>query len=680
MLRFIAIVGFVLLSSSDGITQSPRVNVKEHDIVVKHDPVRRKSDSLKMLLRTTMLDADKVTIYGQLISNYVGALGEVKVGRQYADSIRRLADDLNDEKISATSDYYYGLVERYEGKYVRSLNHFQRHLNYCNAVGDTIETPGTLFQMAVVQQMLGNYENSLNIGYKAIAAYEKNRDSYGLAITFMHVGILFGRLKSTEEAIVMYHKALTIFDTLGSELKVKMNKARVLINLGTAYKSIKDYSRAKKLFSQSLALSHAVGANRITTTALSNIGDIFKESQQYDSALRYNLEALRLREEAFQIDKIPTSWLTVGETYMYLGKHDKANDFFLRALSLSKQFQSRPATRDAYEQLSKLNALQLSFQKAFEYNQLFMAMKDSVLNEETARQLNELKTKYESQEKDKQIVILKKTKEIQVKEMQRQATLNKAYVSGLLSVLIVAALVIYIVRQHLRLTAKSNLVKEADYKRQLTELEMKALRAQINPHFLFNCMNAIDLMIIKGQSEKASAYLAKFSKLVRLILENTEAAAVTLESEMALLEAYIQLEELRLPGRIAYRISVDKSIGTESTYLPSMVLQPVVENAIWHGIVHKENGGKGNILIDVQQRDKELLCTIEDNGVGRDKSQQLRNNSIMHHKSLGMKITEERLRLRNGKHARQCIHITDLKDTLNHPIGTRVTMHIPIAE
>jgi sensor histidine kinase YesM len=344
------------------------------------------------------------------------------------------------------------------------------------------------------------------------------------------------------------------------------------------------------------------------------------------------------------------------------------------------KLQSRPTTRDAYQNLSKLNAGQGNFQKAFEYHQLFLLMKDSVLNEETARQLNELKTKYESGQKDKQIILLEKEKEIQAKEMQRQATLNKAYVGGFILLLIVAALVLYIFRQRLRLTARTNQVKEADFKRQLNELETKALRAQINPHFLFNCMNAIDLMILKGQSENASAYLAKFSCLVRQILENSETPAVTLESEIALLESYMQLEELRLPGRICYKIVVDKSVGAESTYMPSMVLQPVVENAIWHGIVHKDNGEKGNIFIDVQAGDKELLCTIEDDGVGRERAQQLRKKTIMHHKSLGMKITEDRLRLRSGKDASECIQITDLKDSLNHAIGTRVTIRIPIAE
>ena len=109
-------------------------------------------------------------------------------------------------------------------------------------------------------------------------------------------------------------------------------------------------------------------------------------------------------------------------------------------------------------------------------------------------------------------------------------------------------------------------------------------------------------------------------------------------------------------------------------------MQPVVENAIWHGIAHRENESKGNISIDVRQDDDLLLCTIEDNGVGRDRAQHLHDSALVDHRAHGMKITEERLRLRSRKPGRECLQITDLKDNHNHVVGTRVILHIPIAE
>jgi tetratricopeptide (TPR) repeat protein len=673
---------FLVLSLSPlhVVSQQQAVNIQSSDLVGELSDIKQETDSLKTVLKNTILSPAKAEVYGRLCSTYAGALGDVRVARQYADSVKWVADYLKNDSTFAASNYYYGLVERYEGKYAKAIGHFQRHLAYCTTAKDSIKMAGTLFQMAVVQQGLGNYDESLAVSYQAIKMFEKNDAPYGMAITFMHIGNLFGRLKKVDEAVSMYRQSLSIFDTLDGALKIKMNKLRVLINLGRSYTSLKEFNKAMEFYSRSLVISRAVGSKRTTATTLSNIGKVLNELGQHDKALKYHHEALMIREETSQSDKIMVSLLLLGETHLSLGDYASARQYFLRALSLSKQFQSKPVTQDAYQKLSTLYSREKNYQKAFEYHQLFTATKDSLLNEETANQLSKLQTKYESEEKDKQITLLAKEKEFQSNEMRRQAMVNKAYVGGLILLLIVSALILYIVRQHIRLTAKNNEVKDADFKRQLTELEMKALRAQINPHFLFNCMNAINLMILKGQTENASLYLAKFSKLVRLILENAETSAVTLESEMALLESYIQLEELRLPGRISYRISVDESIGIQSTYMPSMVLQPVVENAIWHGIVHKENEEKGNIFIHVRQHDDQLLCTIEDNGVGRDKAQMLRDKSIIRNKSLGMKITEDRLRLRNRNQIGQCIQITDLKDTFNHAIGTRVVIHIPIAE
>jgi LytS/YehU family sensor histidine kinase len=228
------------------------------------------------------------------------------------------------------------------------------------------------------------------------------------------------------------------------------------------------------------------------------------------------------------------------------------------------------------------------------------------------------------------------------------------------------------------MSAKNQQINEANFKQELSDLEVKALRAQINPHFLFNCMNSINRMILSNETEDASRYLTKFSKLVRLILENSESPAVSLDNELVMLESYIQLECLRFKGQIDYQILVDEMIEPESIYLPSMVLQPFVENAIWHGLMHKENREKGTISIGIKGDENHLRCTIEDNGIGREKAQVLREKSLLNKKSMGIKITEERLRLLSGKRLDQMVRIIDLKDDRDFARGTRVEISIPI--
>lgn len=340
-------------------------------------------------------------------------------------------------------------------------------------------------------------------------------------------------------------------------------------------------------------------------------------------------------------------------------------------------------TRDIYTILSEVYAEELDFAKAYEFHQLLKTVDDSILNEGVTKQINELQIKYETEKKDQQITLLAAEKELQQKEAQRQATLKNASIGGVILIALLAGLLFYTLRQRLKtqktLASKNEEINQSNYKRQLTELEMKALQAQINPHFIFNCMNSINEMILDGDNPNASKYLTKFSKLIRLILENAETTEVSLKNEVDLLEAYIQLEALRFKGNIRHDINIKNNIDIDNTYLPSMVLQPFVENAIWHGLLHKKETENGQINISIEQQDEQLVCTIEDNGVGRQKAFELQQKSVWKSKSLGLKITEERLKLLSKELQRQLIRIIDLKDPSGQAIGTRVIVNIPMS-
>src|SRR5690606_16429705 len=218
---------------------------------------------------------------------------------------------------------------------------------------------------------------------------------------------------------------------------------------------------------------------------------------------------------------------------------------------------------------------------------------------------------------------------------------------------------------------KDQEIREVNHQRQLSELEMKALQAQINPHFIFNCLNSINQMIQSNQNEHASKYLAKFGKLIRMILENAESVEVSLNDELQLLEAYIQLEGLRFEGKINYEISFKNSLDPENTFLPSMLIQPFVENAIWHGLLNRPNPDDGLISIAFEQQDDELICEIVDNGIGRQKAIELKKPTIWKGKSLGLKLTEERLKLMGSALKSQLVKIADLKDNTGEALGTR---------
>ncbi|HYI79068.1 MAG TPA: tetratricopeptide repeat protein, partial [Chryseolinea sp.] len=309
IIKIIAILVY-LLSFSFLYGRAPlKIGNLKRDLIAQGapTPAQLEVDSLKALLKNTPDGPDKVEVYGNLCFAYASTLGNVDVARLYADSVKLLADQLKTESALAASNYYYGVVARYEGKYSEALDYLRRLTEYCSASGDSSRLASSLFQMAFVHQELGNYEQSLAISYRAIEMYERDGSHYGMAITFMHLGNLFARLKNFDEAIAMHYQSLTIFDSLKAVLKVKMGKLRVLINLGNSYLELKQYEKARGFYKKSLVISRSLGSMRTTATTLSNIGGVLNDLGQYDSALVYHLQALSIREQTSQTDKILAS-------------------------------------------------------------------------------------------------------------------------------------------------------------------------------------------------------------------------------------------------------------------------------------------------------------------------------------------------------------------------------------
>ena len=215
---------------------------------------------------------------------------------------------------------------------------------------------------------------------------------------------------------------------------------------------------------------------------------------------------------------------------------------------------------------------------------------------------------------------------------------------------------------------------KTEFNKKLADVEMTALRAQMNPHFLFNCLNSINRFIVRNDAETASNYLTKFSRLIRLILQNSKSPTIALKSELEALKLYIDMEEMRFENRFDYQIHVDDNIELEYVEVPPLLLQPYVENAIWHGLMHKEARGKLNI--EITRDGTRLQCMIEDNGIGRHKAQQVKSRSATRDKSMGMKITTDRLNL----YQKQAdVQVIDLRDTDGKPSGTRVILGMPYA-
>ncbi len=246
----------------------------------------------------------------------------------------------------------------------------------------------------------------------------------------------------------------------------------------------------------------------------------------------------------------------------------------------------------------------------------------------------------------------------------------------LIIILIIAVLVSAMIKRQIRVIKKREETKTA-FNKQLIQFEIKALRAQMNPHFIFNVINSIQDYILKNDARSAQKYLTKFARLVRLILDNSIKSEVVLAEELKLAELYIELEQQRFENKFEFLLRVEEEVDTEEIVLPAMIIQPYLENAIKHGIRYLPK--QGRLILKIVKRNQSIIITIEDNGVGRAASAESNKTSVREHVSYGTIITSKRIDAYNMAYSSNITaEIVDLKDADLSATGTRIILSVPI--
>jgi len=300
---------------------------------------------------------------------------------------------------------------------------------------------------------------------------------------------------------------------------------------------------------------------------------------------------------------------------------------------------------------------------ALKNHELMAAYKDS-FNVTTANiDEKKLQARFQTEKYQQQLELLEKDNILK----QSQIKNNRLVLFGTAIVLlfILVVLMLYF-RQHRLRSAQEKL-----------QLEQRLLRSQMNPHFIFNSLASIQNFIVKQDDTRASIYLSRFSELVRSILHNSMREKITLEEELNTVENYLELQRIRFPEKFDYSIEVDETLDPESIFLPPMLSQPFIENAIEHGI--KSKGSKGHINVMFKKQNGSLVFEIEDDGIGRQMAREILLKRDKKHKSLATHITRERIRILNKKLRQKIsLNIIDLKNDLAEAVGTKVVFEIPV--
>jgi LytS/YehU family sensor histidine kinase len=284
--------------------------------------------------------------------------------------------------------------------------------------------------------------------------------------------------------------------------------------------------------------------------------------------------------------------------------------------------------------------------------------KESILNEETNKQISQLRIQYETEKKDKEI-------EIREIKIGSQRLLIIYIIIGFLFLIVVSLIFLQNYYQK-----KRNLIRH-----QLLETEMKALRSQMNPHFTFNVLNSIQYYIGGNDMKSAQLYLHKFSSLIRMILDQSRNTYITLGEEISTLRLYMELEQMLFENKFEYQIEISPDLNVDEILIPGMLIQPIVENSIKHGLEHKK--GQAVVQVKIISENSILRCTVKDNGIGRINSEKLKEDAT--HKSTSTDIIKERIKALGSIFNIQLSYfIEDLFAENGEPKGTCVTIEMPI--
>ncbi len=453
-------------------------------------------------------------------------------------------------------------------------------------------------------------------------------------------------------AINLYLKGITYYDT--TRIEDLALKAQACNTLG------KDYLNSGKPDSALWFFRKGINIGK-------SIGNVYNQMINFLALGNYYLTEGKTRPAVACFDSA-LYYLNIADSSGYYYLNEKYRSYVSYSFELYfpspvsfKRQNVRRLKISVYKNLISVYRANGEDKKAIELYELKDAMEDSVHIHNMNTQLKEIAARYETEQKDRQIQLL--SQENQLREIQvRQSRYVLFGLGGMVILVVIIALLF--IRQGRLKSQQQNLL-----------LRQKLFRSQMNPHFIFNSLASIQNTIISDEPAKASKYLARFSKLMRNILDSSVEEFIPLEEEIETIENYLALQKFRFPERFDYHIEIDKDLDTEGILIPPMLIQPFIENCIEHGMKHKKE--KGNIRVRINRKGDALVIEVEDDGVGREKAGEM---TAKDHKSLATGIIRERIKTINKNRKQKItLNIRDLFDDNHKATGTLVQIRIPLA-
>lgn len=525
---------------------------------------------------------------------------------------------------------------------------------------------------------LGNFEESLRESIASVKLLEEVKaPKADRMLSYSDLAISYQNTNFLEEALAMTLKNL-------EEVKddpLTPGKGRFYFDVGNAYNHLADYKNAEMYYNQAIAICEQTNFTYGKMLMTGTLAAMFRVQKKYELSKEKFYESLPFFKKIGDNRSVASSTYQLAQIESMQGNHKVALPLFLEALDLYEALGSMLYRQEINQHLYITHSILGQQEKAEAANKLYTAARDSINSREDKKRIAEMQTKYETEKMEAE----KEAAEATIALAEEKSRRNRNLLIGVVVIagLILLSSVLYFSR--LKATKNAEIItlelhetqKRLALEKQYRDSELKALKAQMNPHFIFNALNSIQEYIILNKKNLAGDYLGKFADLMRTYLKHSDAGTLSIYDEIESLQMYLDLEALRFEDTFTYTITVSEKINKEHLHIPTMLIQPYVENAIKHGLLHRKTDRKVSIFF-TKEVEGAVTCTIEDNGVGRARAAEIKAQTKNLHPSFATKATENRLNLLNyNKEHKIGVETIDLYTEDGIAKGTRVILSIP---
>lgn len=596
------------------------------------------------------------------------------------NSLKSTPDSLK-PKVYSRIGFYYFSRDMFDSAmfYINQSLLIAKKLDSRKEMANAYNNIGTLYRMR------SDFSEALENYAKALEAYELIDDYVGVAKVYGNMGVAYGEQMQIDKAIEMNTNSSFFF----KKGKDTLSLITSYINLVNGYSSLSDFNRSRKYLDTALLLlSYKIKNGFLSQedSAHTAYASLYLQKtlalqlhneRKFDSSIMIYKAAIHATNPGSGALNLVDLMRGLSESYIEIKQYDSALAYMNSALNVLKTDSIPESYKSVYKILATVYEKQGRYKEALEAHKLYKTFNDSITNNQNYRTIANLNARHEAKKKDEKIIQL---------GMERAAQ-RKIIGLALATALIAMALMIFAFRsrklqkklfnQKEELLIKEKEIETTRLKNRMTELEQMALRAQMNPHFIFNSLNSVQHFVMNKDVEGVNKYLGAFANLIRQTLDNSGRQFISLEEEIKYLDTYLSLEKMKSNNRFNYTIIISENIDRTATFIPGMILQPFVENSIRHGVSHKEKND-GFITISISKNGK-LVCQVEDNGIGRKKAGEIKlTGEGAEYESRGMMITMKRIDTFNKIYGIAIsARVEDVLAASGSVSGTRVIVDFP---